>query len=72
MFTRELTLAGHVRRFSIREARGHGWEVREEEDSRVVRHAQYQDWHRVERAILAMQRQVSELEARGWRQLASC
>ena len=71
MFTRELTHSGHVRRFSIREARGHGWVVREEEDSRVVRQARYQDWHRVERAILAMQRQVSELEARGWR-LASC
>jgi hypothetical protein len=72
MFNRQLTNAGHVRRFTIREAQGQGWEVREEEDSRVVRHTHYHDWHRVERAMLAMQRQVSELEARGWRQLASC
>jgi hypothetical protein len=72
MFMRELTDGGHVRRFSIREAPGHGWEVREEEDSRVLRHAHVYDWHRVERAISAMQRQVSDLEARGWRRLAAC
>lgn len=72
MFMRELTNGGHVRRFSIREAPGHGWEVREEEDSRVLHHAHFHDWHRVERAISAMQRQVSDLEARGWRRLAAC
>lgn len=72
MFTCELTYGGHVRRFSLREGRGQGWEVREEEDGRVIRHAHYQDWHRAERAVLAMQRQASELEARGWRCLARC
>lgn len=72
MFTRELTYAGHVRRFTVREAGGHGWEAREEEDSRLVRHTRYQDWHRVERAISAMLQQVSELESRGWQSLANC
>jgi hypothetical protein len=67
MFTRELTQAGHVRRFTIREDAGHGWEVREEQDSQVVRHVRYDDWHRVERALLSMREQVSELEERGWR-----
>jgi hypothetical protein len=28
-----------------------GWEVCEEHDSKVVRTANYLDWHRVERAI---------------------
>ena len=28
-----------------------GWEVREEQDDRVVRDIKYTDWHRVERAI---------------------
>lgn len=65
MFTRELRQAGHVRRFMIRDAR-HGWEVREEQDSRVVRQVCYNDWHRVERALLVMQQQVHELEKSGW------
>jgi hypothetical protein len=72
MFTKELTQAGHIRRFTIREAGGHGWEVREEQDSRIVRRVRYNDWHRVERALLAMREQVLELEERGWRALASC
>jgi hypothetical protein len=68
MFTKELTQAGHVRRFSIREAaRGGGWEVREEQDSEVVRRVCYDDWHRVERALHSMRAQVLELEERGWR-----
>jgi hypothetical protein len=66
MFTKELTQAGHVKRFTIREARC-GWEVREEQDSRVVRQVRYHDWHRVERALLVMQQQVHELESSGWR-----
>jgi hypothetical protein len=67
MFTRELTQAGHVRRFSIEPAAGSGWEVREEQDSRVVRRVRYDDWHRVERALLTMREQVMELEENGWR-----
>ena len=68
MFTKELTQAGHVRRFTIREAaRGRGWEVREEQDSEVVRRVCYDDWHRVERALHSMTAQVLELEERGWR-----
>ena len=66
MFTRALTHGGHVRRFTIREA-GHGWEVREEQDTRVVRHINVQDWHRVERALVAFRAQVLELEENGWR-----
>jgi hypothetical protein len=69
MFTRELTRAGQVRRFTIRESGGYGWEVREEQDSRVVRRVCYDDWHRVERALVTMREQVQELEARGWRAL---
>ena len=36
MFSKELTHGGHVRRFTIRASDGNGWEVREEQDSRVV------------------------------------
>jgi hypothetical protein len=66
MFTRELTQGGHVRRFTVREA-GRGWEVREEQDAHVIRHVHVQDWHRVERALVAFRAQVIELEDNGWR-----
>ena len=66
MFAKELTQAGHTVRFSITE-KDRGWEVREEEDSRVVRRVRYDDWHRVERALLTMSARVIELEEGGWR-----
>lgn len=68
MFTKELRQAGHVRRFTISQSEvGDGWEVREEQDSQLVRQAQYRDWHRVERARMRIDEQVSDLEDRGWR-----
>jgi len=67
MFTKELKYAGHVRRFTIREGLEEGWEVREEADSQVVRVQHYRDWHRLERARLRIDQQVSELEHQGWR-----
>jgi hypothetical protein len=65
MFTRELKQAGHSRRFTIQEA-GEGWEVREEADSRLVRVVQLRDWHRVERAQMRIDAEVSKLEDGGW------
>jgi hypothetical protein len=65
MFEKELTKGGHVRRFSIWEA-GEGWEVRVEQDSAVVRRVHYTDWHRVERALRRLAREVSDLEDIGW------
>ena len=67
MFTKELKQAGHVRRFTISEAPREGWEVREEADSQVVSRVQYRDWHRLERALMRIDEQVSDLERRGWR-----
>ena len=66
MFTRELKHAGHSKRFTINEAAGEGWEVREEADSQLVRVAQYRDWHRVERARMRIDAEVMALEDRGW------
>jgi hypothetical protein len=71
MFAKELTQAGHTRRFTISDAGHQGWEVREEQDSHVVRRVCYTDWHRVERAVLVMSLQVSELEENGWRETLS-
>jgi hypothetical protein len=68
MFAKELTQAGHTRRFTISDAGSAGWEVRVEQDSHVVRRVCYTDWHRVERAVQMMTLQVSELEENGWRE----
>jgi hypothetical protein len=66
MFTRNLRNADHTRRFSI-QVTPSGWEVRREEDSRVVRRTELHDWHRVERARRSIALEVTELEAAGWR-----
>jgi hypothetical protein len=66
MFTKELKQAGHSRRFTIQEAPGEGWEVREEADSRLVKVVQLRDWHRVERARMRIDAEVSKLEDGGW------
>jgi hypothetical protein len=68
MFAKELTQAGHTRRFVVSEAGVLGWEVRVEQDSRVVRQICYTDWHRVERALMTLSEQISELERDGWQQ----
>jgi hypothetical protein len=66
MFERNLSCDGHTRRFLI-EARGaDGWEVREEQDSAVVRAKIYDDWHRVERARLVFQEEILTLTELGW------
>ena len=70
MFSKELTLGGHTRSFMVSAVRASGWEVRVEQDSDLVRSTRYFDWHRVERAISAMEREVSKLEALGWRATA--
>jgi hypothetical protein len=66
MFAKELTQAGHVKRFTISNAGAAGWEVRVEQDSRVVSRVCYTDWHRVERAAQMMRLQVTQLEESGW------
>lgn len=63
-------MAGQVRRFTIREVEGEGWEVREERDSQLVRRTRITDWHRVEREVREINREVTDLEARGWMALA--
>jgi len=50
MLIREYTHAGHTDRFTVTRGSA-GWDVREERDDHVVRKVNYQDWHRVERAM---------------------
>jgi hypothetical protein len=67
MFDKALRYEGHVKRFLIQDGGQAGWEVREEQDEKVVRKIQYTDWHRVERAMLTFTAQIGQLEANGWR-----
>ncbi len=69
MFSITLRNADHVRRYSIWAAKESGWEVTLEEDREVRHQCRYGDWHRVERALAAFQREVSELTAGGWQQI---
>jgi hypothetical protein len=66
MFSISLQRAEHVRRYSIRATESYAWEVQTEEDRRLTRSVQYQDWHRVERALAMFHSEVAELMERGW------
>lgn len=64
-FTKHLRRQGRTRRYVIERA-AVGWEIRVEEDSRVVRHVRYTDWHRVERARSALAAELRSLHDTGW------
>ena len=67
MFELSLLRAEHVRHYSIAPVAPAGWEVRCQEDETVQRLDYYEDWHRVERALMLFQREVSMLSEEGWR-----
>jgi len=66
MFAKELAHAGHTRKFSIQGALASGWEVRDEQDNRILKQVRYTDWHRVERALSMFALQIEALEEEGW------
>jgi hypothetical protein len=66
MYARLFRRADQTRRFTITNAGSAGWEVRAEEDSRVIWSVRYTDWHRVERARMEFSRQAATLEHSGW------
>lgn len=55
-----------TRRFSITATEHSGWEVREEQNSQLVRRHLYTDWHRVERAQMGIAEAVDSLVEEGW------
>ena len=66
MYIRRLQKASHTREFTITTTGASGWEVRDEQDSRVIRCVRYRDWHRVERARAAFALEAALLEESGW------
>lgn len=65
MFSKTVRYQEQTRRYSIATT-DTGWEVREERDSKVVRNAHYQDWHRVERAQRRFTIELDDLRRLGW------
>ena len=66
MYARTLRKAEQERRFSIVDAGPAGWEVRHEQDRQVVKRVLYDDWHRVERARMAIVHEAETLKGAGW------
>ena len=69
MYARTFRKAEQERRFSIVDAGSAGWEVKDEQDSLVVRRIVYDDWHRVERARMAFTHEGEKLKDAGWSEL---
>ena len=69
MYARTLRKADHEFRFSIKDAGASGWEVRHEQYQHVVKRVLYDDWHRVERARMAIALEAETLKGAGWNEL---
>jgi len=69
MFAVTLRRADETRRYLIAR-RPFGWEVTSERQGQAIQHINYDDWHRVERKLELFRREVSELMARGWREVS--
>ena len=63
MYARTVRKHDQTRRFTISDAGESGWEVREEEDDRLLKRVVYSDWHRVERARMAF---ATDVAIAGW------
>jgi hypothetical protein len=63
MYARIFHKATQTKRFIVTGPGTSGWEVREEQDSQLIRSVRYDDWHRVERALMNF---ALEATQRGW------
>jgi hypothetical protein len=66
MYKRIFRKATHTRRFTISDTGSSGWEIRDEQDSHILRWTHYHDWHRVERARMVFAREALRLGDAGW------
>jgi hypothetical protein len=66
MFNVDVVSADCVRRYSVALAGAAGWEVTLEENRSIRWRETHADWHRVERALARVRREVSDLLERGW------
>jgi hypothetical protein len=66
MYSRLFRKADDTRRFTILDSGDLGWEVREETNGGVIRQIRYNDWHRVERAMMSFTLEALSLRDAGW------
>ena len=66
IFSRQLRSQEHIKEFVVDEADDRGWEVREEEDHRIVKRTWMHDWHRVENAMMRFAVEATQLQRAGW------
>ena len=66
MYNISVASPDHVRRYCMELTRRGGWEVWLEEDKTTRWSENYEDWHRVERAVAKMRREVEGLLDSGW------
>lgn len=66
LFSKRLKSQEHIREFVVDEADDRGWEVREEEDHRIVKRTWIRDWHRVEGAMMRFALEATQLQRAGW------
>jgi len=57
LMDRHIPTAGHVVHLAIEQSPS-GWDVREELDSTTIHVEHHDDWHRVERAMARLEREV--------------
>lgn len=68
---RQLRKGPDTRTFVIASAARVGWELQDWVGDRIVRRLELTDWHRVERARLSLEREVSTLMGEGWTETAA-
>ena len=66
IFSKRLRSQEHTKVFVVDKADDRGWEVREEEDHRVVKRTWMHDWHRVETAMMRFALESTQLQRAGW------
>jgi hypothetical protein len=66
MFDVNVVSADRERHYCVAPVGAAGWEITVEEDRAIRWREIYDDWHRVERMVARLQREVSELLDRGW------
>ena len=66
IFSKQLRSEDHTRAFVVGEVDDRGWEIREEEDNRIVKRTWLHDWHRVENAMLGFMVETVQLRSAGW------
>lgn len=71
IFSKRLRSQEHTREFVVDDADERGWEVREEEDSRVVKSTRMHDWHHVENAMTRFALEATLLQRAGWVEISN-